>query len=500
MSPGGGNRRRDAATGALKERRHALLQRPLGALALAAALAAGLGGAPGPVPARESLSADPHYTTAGFFDVHVCNWPERPLFFLVLFSTERFAEVTGVEVTGPAGEPVARLDPAKFIRLDRPGKPEKRVFIQQVEVPAGAANGWYTARVRLTDGQEVLGRDYVVITALPRAGGLAPGRDAVLGLPAAFTWAPVAGAARYQVYLRDLWQPGENPIHQSKLLTDTRYEVPAGVLKPGGHYSWKVHARDADGHVLLGDYNHGSQSEWTPFEVAEPLAGAADADPGSLPAACAIDCVSRYGEVLGTADPGVPAYSNCSSACVSREPHLQGGRFLGVRWQCVEYARRWLYTAKGAVFGDVDVAADFWRRVDALTRVADGGRIPLTAHRNGSPSPPVPGDLLVYGDEFLGTGHLAVVLRVDPAGGSVEVAEQNYDNRPWSGDYARRIDLVELGGRFWLLDAYLIGWKRAEGSHEAADAVVAPARPGPHRDGAAGAQVADPAGFRPTLE
>ncbi len=239
------------------------------ALVTAAVLATGLGGAPGPVPAHEALSADPHYTAAGFFDVHVCNWPDRPLFFLVLFSTERFAEVSGIEVTGPADEPVARLDPAKFIRLDRPGKPEKRVFIQQVEVPAGAASGWYQARVRLSDGQEVLGRDYVVITALPRAGGLAPARDATVGLPAVFTWAPVAGAARYQVYLRDLWQPGDNPIHQSKLLTDTRYEVPAGVLKAGGHYAWKVHARDVDEHVLLGDYNHGSQSEWTPFEVAE---------------------------------------------------------------------------------------------------------------------------------------------------------------------------------------------------------------------------------------
>jgi len=193
-----------------------------------------------------------------------------------------------------------------------------------------------------------------------------------------------------------------------------------------------------------------------------PLAGAADAGPGPLPAACAVECVSRYGEVLGVAAPGVPAYSNCSSACVSFEPHLLDGRFLGMKWQCVEYARRWLFTAKGAVFGDVDVAADGWRRVDALTRVADGSRIPLTAHPNGSPTPPRAGDLLVYGDEYLGTGHLAVVLRVDPEAGTVEVAEQNYDNRAWPAEHARRLDLIERSGRFWVLDSYLIGWKRAE--------------------------------------
>ncbi len=235
-----------------------------------------------------------------------------------------------------------------------------------------------------------------------------------------------------------------------------------------------------------------------------PLVGAADAVPPATerarPAACAVDCVSRYGEVLGTADPGVPAYSNCGSACVSFEPHLRDGRFLGMKWQCVEYARRWLFTAKGAVFGDVDVAADVWRRVDALTRVADGGRIPLTAHPNGSPSPPGPGDLLVYGDEFLGTGHLAVVLRADPAGGSVDVAEQNFDNRPWPGDYARRIDLVERGGRFWLMDAYLIGWKRAEGLPEVSGDVRAPGHPTPNRDPAAGVQAAGPPGSRLTAE
>lgn len=155
-----------------------------------------------------------------------------------------------------------------------------------------------------------------------------------------------------------------------------------------------------------------------------PTATPADAGPAGTPPACASDCASRYGEVLGTAAPGVPAYSNCSPACVSLEPHLQEGRFLGVKWQCVEFARRWLFTAKGAVFGDVDIAADFWRKVDALTRVADGSPVPLTAYPNGSSARPEPSDLLVYGDELLGTGHLAVVTRVNPAGGFIEVAEQ----------------------------------------------------------------------------
>ena len=28
---------------------------------------------------------DKHYSKAGFFDIHVCNWPNQPLFFMALF-------------------------------------------------------------------------------------------------------------------------------------------------------------------------------------------------------------------------------------------------------------------------------------------------------------------------------------------------------------------------------------------------------------------------------
>jgi hypothetical protein len=237
-------------------------------LAGATLLVLGAGGA-GAVRAVESIAADPHYTPAGFFDIHVCHWPDRPLFFMTLFSTERFGEVSTVEVFGPDGAPLGALDPERFMRLERPGKPEKRVFIGQIDVPAGARDGWYTARVRLRDGQAVETRDYVVITALPRPADLVPGSGAVIeSTPATLSWAPVPGARHYQVYVRDLWE-GERLVHQSPLLSEPRYRLPAGVLLPGGHYAWKVHARDVDEHVLLGDFNHGSQSEWVEVSVPE---------------------------------------------------------------------------------------------------------------------------------------------------------------------------------------------------------------------------------------
>jgi hypothetical protein len=81
-------------------------------------------------------------------------------------------------------------------------------------------------------------------------------------------------------------------------------------------------------------------------------------------------------------------------------------------------------------------------------------------HLNGSFRAPQVGDLLIYTKEYLNTGHVAVVIDVDLDAGVVEVAEQNFLNQKWPEDYARRIDFVHMDNRHWILDQYLLGWKR----------------------------------------
>lgn len=189
-------------------------------------------------------------------------------------------------------------------------------------------------------------------------------------------------------------------------------------------------------------------------------APAATAEADSLAPSCATECVTPYGSSLGHTPGGVTAFSNCSSECVSRQPHETAGTYLGMKWQCVEFARRWLFEQRGLVFGDVDVAADLWNDIDYLTRVRDRARLPVQNIVNGAASPPRVGDLLIYDRAFRNTGHVAVVVRADDGRGSVQVAEQNYDNGPWLADHARSIPVVAHEKRYWLLDAYLLGWKR----------------------------------------
>lgn len=179
---------------------------------------------------------------------------------------------------------------------------------------------------------------------------------------------------------------------------------------------------------------------------------------GKLPAACRAGCVTPFGAVLGVVD-GVPAYSNCSAKCVNPEPAKKNGVYTGIKWQCVEFARRWLLKHDGAVFGDVDIAADIWNKIDHLERVDHKGTIALQKHPNGSAQPPSVGDLLLYARAYLGTGHVAVVTAVSLPAHEIEVAEENYRNRKYPGDYARKVTLIERDHRYWVLDPYVLGWK-----------------------------------------
>lgn len=180
----------------------------------------------------------------------------------------------------------------------------------------------------------------------------------------------------------------------------------------------------------------------------------------ALPKVCSEACETSYGKLLGRSPRNVAAFSNCRSECVAPEPNKIDGTYTGLKWQCVEYARRWLLINRGAVFGDVDIAADIWTDIEHLTRVSDQTTIPLAAKLNGSEQPPQVGDLLIYAKVFYGTGHVAVVLDVNHERKLIKVGEQNFDNQPWTGSHAREIEFIEKDGRIWILDPYLIGWKQ----------------------------------------
>lgn len=212
---------------------------------------------------------DTHYNDVGFFDIHVCNWPNRKLFFMPLFSTTRYDEIQKIDVMDPGGQPLVQLDLTRYRVIKQENKKEKHAFINQLDVPESSKDGWYSAQITLSNGAVHTASDYVRISTLDRAGGHRPGHnEETVRPPRELRWDPVPGAGFYQVFIRDQWND-DQLVHSSGLLTEPVLTLPPGLVKSGGMYSWVVHSRDVNEDLLLGDFNHGSLSKPVVFSVSD---------------------------------------------------------------------------------------------------------------------------------------------------------------------------------------------------------------------------------------
>jgi len=178
-----------------------------------------------------------------------------------------------------------------------------------------------------------------------------------------------------------------------------------------------------------------------------------------------------FGTVIGIAPGNVPVYSSDYDSADDRElptrQHYRSyvdGVYMGHKWQCVEFARRWLYANRGYVFDDIAMAYDIFR-LTTVRVVGDQSLLPLYSFRNGSLRWPEPGCLLIWdeGGEFETTGHVAIVTEVTPD--YVRIAEQNVGDRPWKEgrDWSREIRAETTPeGNYWLEcsfgDAKILGW------------------------------------------
>lgn len=214
---------------------------------------------------------DPHETAAGYFDLHICNWPDRPPFVVALFATADRAKVRRVEVLRPDGRVLGEVRLTSFEpRIDEHGR-ERRAYKTFLPLPKDAPAGWYRARVTLRDGSVLQARDFLQVQILPQAQVVQPanGQDN-LSRVAELRWRPVPGASHYRVFIKDAWA-GEQ-VFKSDLLTEPRLRVPPGVLQPNGSYVWRVHARSGGAgggdEAKWGEFNHGSLNTEASFALA----------------------------------------------------------------------------------------------------------------------------------------------------------------------------------------------------------------------------------------
>ena len=177
-----------------------------------------------------------------------------------------------------------------------------------------------------------------------------------------------------------------------------------------------------------------------------------------------------FGTLLGYAPGGVAIYSsNYSSLNPQDYPDdatfrsYIGNEYMGHKWQCVEFARRFLFLTYGFVFTDVGMAYEIFS-LRFLREVVNDNILPLQAFANGSRRPPIAGSLLIWqkGGEFKHTGHVAVITQL--VGNKVRIAEQNviHSPLPQGQQWTRELTLEVKNGLYTIKDTFadteILGW------------------------------------------
>ena len=185
-----------------------------------------------------------------------------------------------------------------------------------------------------------------------------------------------------------------------------------------------------------------------------------------------------FGTLLGYAPGGVAIYSsNYGSLDPRRYPEdadfrsYIGNEYMGHKWQCVEFARRFLFLNYGCVFTDVGMAWEIFS-LRFLRQVVNDNILPLQAFANGSKRAPQAGALLIWqkGGEFHETGHVAVITQL--LDDKVRIAEQNVIHfpLPLGQQWTRELRMTVENGTYTLHDTFndteILGWMIQTGDTE----------------------------------
>ncbi len=152
---------------------------------------------------------------------------------------------------------------------------------------------------------------------------------------------------------------------------------------------------------------------------------------------------------------GVVVYYNGSVGNVSGRNTTADGYNLGLRYQCVEFVKRYYYEHLGHKMPDAyGHAKDFFDK-----SVTDGALNPkraLLQFTNPSASRPQPDDLLIFKGHLLNRyGHVAIVSKV--ADDKIQIIQQN----PGPGGTSREtIPLLQKEGKWQLEHGRIVGWLR----------------------------------------
>ena len=149
----------------------------------------------------------------------------------------------------------------------------------------------------------------------------------------------------------------------------------------------------------------------------------------------------KFGEVIGITKQNVIAFSNepYEQASPRESNNYYQGIYTGLKYECVEFVRRWLIMVYKITFDSVDHAKDIYNLNYFYSILDKSNKIPIKKCINGSDKISF-GNLVIwdYKGEFSSYGHVAVVVKIK--NNQVYIAEQNTTNKSWNGKkYSRKL-------------------------------------------------------------
>lgn len=159
---------------------------------------------------------------------------------------------------------------------------------------------------------------------------------------------------------------------------------------------------------------------------------------------------------------GVAVFYNGSVDNVSGRNVSRDGYNIGLKYQCVEFVKRYYYEHLGhRMPNPYGHAKDFFD--EALGDGEWNSNRALVQFTNGSRSRPAVDDLIVFGPTtFNAYGHVAIISKVSDS--QIEIVQQN------PGPFAssrEQISVKQRDGRWFIENSRALGWLRAAPKREA---------------------------------
>ncbi len=150
---------------------------------------------------------------------------------------------------------------------------------------------------------------------------------------------------------------------------------------------------------------------------------------------------------------GVPVYHNGSLGSVFGRHVTEDGYNLGLKYQCVEFVKRFYYQ-----FYDFKMPQSYGHAQEFFNWSLANGQLNrergLFQYKNGGPSRPVQNAILIFGnDPATPYGHVGIITKVTDR--NIEMVSQNNGHNQKSRS---KIPMKYRNGGYYIDSKYVLGW------------------------------------------